>query len=156
MPDFSKPLTVPRGRLIWDLGGMCFWTALGVGLFAAVAIDRNVSKGILWLEFVPAMFLTFSTRDFVNHMRARGIRLQKEGLETAGERGPYLLEWKNVESVRETPGCSGGLLISGRKREQIFIPRMATGYEEIRQFIFQMMEGQKPAAKPSGDGNPQA
>jgi hypothetical protein len=130
-----------------DVGGMAFWSVLGVGLFVAMAFDRNVAKSVLVLEFVPLIFLLFSARDFLNHMRAREIRVQKEGVETPGERCPQLLEWKNVEQVMEKGGYSGGLTLYGRKRERIFIPRAVTGYEEIRAYIVQMTNGQRDDAK---------
>ena len=131
-------MTVPRSRLLWDLGGLSFWTLLGLGLFLATAVDRNVNKAVLLLEVVPAIFLTFSLRDFLNHLRAREIRVQEQGVETPGERGPYLLEWKNVEQVRETSGCSGGLILQGKKRERIFIPRVVAEYGDLRDHVLQM------------------
>lgn len=139
-----------------NLGAMAFWSALGVSLFVAMALDRNVSKAVLLIELIPALFLTISTRDFMNHMRARGIRLQKEGLEIAGDRCPHLLEWKNVERICEKKGGPGGFTIFGRKREKIFIPRAVTGYEEIREYILQMTSGQNSPAKSGSEGNPQA
>lgn len=138
MLELCKPLTVPRSRLLWDLGGMSFWAALALGLFIATAVDRNVNKGVLLLEVVPVAFLTGSARDFLNHLRAREIRLQKDGLETAGERGPQLLEWKMVDRVQETRGCSGGLILHGKRHERIFIPRVVTDYRAIRDHILQM------------------
>ena len=138
MLKLCKPLTVPRSRLLWDLGGLGFWTLLGLGLFLATTVDRNVNKAVLLLEVVPAIFLTVSIRDFLNHLRAREIRVQEQGVETPGERGPYLLEWKNVEQVRETSGYSGGLILQGKKRERIFIPRVVAEYGDLRDHVLQM------------------
>ena len=151
MLEFCKPFSVPRSKLMADLLCMAFWLLLAVGLFAAITLDRNLTKRALWFELLPLIFLIFSVTSFLNHIRVPQIKLHEQGLEAAGERGPQILEWKNIETVAET---RGGIRIRGRKKEEIFIPRAVTGYEDIRKHIMQMTGRQKAGAKTEAGGSP--
>jgi hypothetical protein len=151
MLEFCKPFSVPRSKLVADLLCMAFWLLLAVGLFTAITLDRNLTKRVLWLEILPLIFLVFSITSFLNHIRSPQIKLHEQGLETPGERGPQILEWKNMETVTET---REGIKIRGKKQENIFIPRAVTDYEEIRKHIIQMTCRQKAGAKTEAGGNP--
>jgi hypothetical protein len=152
MLEICKPFNVPRSKLGMDLLCMAFWLFLVVGLFAAISLDRNLTKRALWFELLPLLFLIFSTRTFMSHIRAGQTRMHEQGLEMAGERGPQILEWKNMEKPLET---RGGLTVRGKRGEHVFIPRAVMGYDGIRKQIMQMAGGQKVCPKTEGSGNPQ-